>query len=275
VCVVHGKDDARALRQRLAAKPRQVLVIGAGFVGSQVASVFRMLELDVAVVKAGPAPLSGALGATIGAVFADVQHDEGVDLRCGVTVAALDDDSEGRLSLAEIGQLGEALFVAGYEMLINLTSNTLLTLLRNPEVLEQARRTPSFRPRVVEEVMRNEPPIQMVVRIPLTDIVVAGSTIPAGANAILLVAAANRDSDCFDTAERFNPLRFDNQHLGMGGGIHYCFGAPLARLSSDIALGRRLDRLHGIRLVSDPPPYRDIPLERGPRALLIDVASVS
>ena len=85
VFVVHTTEDAAGLRQRIAAHAGRVLVIGAGFTGSEVASVCREQGLPVTVVERGPAPLAGALGAAIGAIAADMQREHGVDLRCGVT----------------------------------------------------------------------------------------------------------------------------------------------------------------------------------------------
>ena len=102
VFVLRTRDDAARLRQRLAAGPRRVLVIGAGFTGSEVASICRELDLPVTVAEQGPAPLVGALGGVIGAVAADMQRDHGVDLRCGVTVTALEGDGNGRLRRAHL-----------------------------------------------------------------------------------------------------------------------------------------------------------------------------
>ncbi|HUR05902.1 MAG TPA: FAD-dependent oxidoreductase [Nonomuraea sp.] len=97
VYVLRTLDEAHRMRQRLAAGVNRVLIIGAGFTGSEVASVCRELGLPVTVVDHGPVPLNGALGKVIGAVAADMQRAAGVDLRCGVTVAALEGDADGRL----------------------------------------------------------------------------------------------------------------------------------------------------------------------------------
>lgn len=102
VFVLRTRDDASGLAQRLATGPRRVLVIGAGFTGSEVASVCRELGLPVTVAERGKAPLVGALGGVIGAVMADRQRQHGVDLRCGVTVTALDGDADGRLCRAHL-----------------------------------------------------------------------------------------------------------------------------------------------------------------------------
>lgn len=103
-------EDGRLLRDLLAARPRRVLVIGAGFAGSEVASVCRELDVAVTVAEAGPAPLVGALGGVIGAIAAGIQREHGVDLRCGVTVTALDSDGAGHVRRAHLSD-GTALDV--------------------------------------------------------------------------------------------------------------------------------------------------------------------
>jgi 3-phenylpropionate/trans-cinnamate dioxygenase ferredoxin reductase component len=102
VYTVRGRNDAATLRQKLAAGPRRVLVIGAGFIGSELASDCRELGLPVTVVERGPAPLAGALGAVIGRIAAGMQREAGVDLRCGVSVRALEGDPDGRLRRARL-----------------------------------------------------------------------------------------------------------------------------------------------------------------------------
>jgi NADPH-dependent 2,4-dienoyl-CoA reductase/sulfur reductase-like enzyme/ferredoxin len=102
VFVLHSRDDAAGLRRRLTERPARVLVVGGGFTGSEVASACRDLRLPVTVVEAGKAPLAGALGGVIGAAAADVQRAAGVDLRCGVTVSALEGDARGRMRRARL-----------------------------------------------------------------------------------------------------------------------------------------------------------------------------
>ena len=104
VFTVHTPDDADGLRQALAAGPGRVLVIGAGFTGCEVASACRELDIPVTVLERGPAPLTGALGAAIGGVAAQMLRDHGVDLRCGVQVTALDGEGngDGRLRRARL-----------------------------------------------------------------------------------------------------------------------------------------------------------------------------
>jgi 3-phenylpropionate/trans-cinnamate dioxygenase ferredoxin reductase component len=101
VFVLRTREDAEQLWQLLVARPRRVLVIGAGFTGSEVASVCRELDIPVTVAEAGPAPLVAALGGVVGAVAADMQRAAGVDLRCGVKVTALE-GADGRLRSAQL-----------------------------------------------------------------------------------------------------------------------------------------------------------------------------
>ncbi|QUQ64173.1 FAD-dependent oxidoreductase [Kutzneria sp. CA-103260] len=102
VYTIRTPEDADGLRQRLSAGPGRVLVIGAGFTGSEVASACRELGVPVTVIDRGPAPLAGALGAVIGRVAAQMHRDHGVDLRCGVQVEALEGDRDGRLRRARL-----------------------------------------------------------------------------------------------------------------------------------------------------------------------------
>jgi NADPH-dependent 2,4-dienoyl-CoA reductase/sulfur reductase-like enzyme len=102
VFTLRGRDDAQILQQRLAAKPRRVLVIGGGFTGSEIASACCELGLPVTVVERGTAPLVGALGGTIAERVATLQRQHGVDLRCQVMVTSLEGDAQGRLRRAHL-----------------------------------------------------------------------------------------------------------------------------------------------------------------------------
>ena len=102
VMTLRTREDAATLRQLLAARPRRVLVVGAGFIGCEVASVCRELGLPVTVAEAGPAPLVAALGGVIGAVAGELQIEHGVDLRCGVRVLSLEGDAAGQLCRAHL-----------------------------------------------------------------------------------------------------------------------------------------------------------------------------
>jgi cytochrome P450 len=185
------------------------------------------------------------------------------------------DTSADRMNDLELAASGVLIFVAGHETTVNLISNGMLTLLRHPDALQRLRQSPEVAPSLVEELLRFEPPVQYEGnRSTIADIEIAGTTIPKGSRVILLLASGNRDPLQFEDPERFDPDRRDNQHFGYGGGIHYCFGAPLARLETQIALVELVRRLRNPRLVADPPPYRTSSVLRGPIHLLVDVDDV-
>jgi cytochrome P450 len=183
-----------------------------------------------------------------------------------------DDGPEGRLSTGELASTGLLLLIAGHETTVNLISNGILTLLRHPQELDRLRQDPELAIPMTEELLRFEPPVHFVpIRTALDDIEIAGTTIAAGSPVTLVLAAANRDPDRFAEADRFIPDRSDNQHLGFGSGIHLCFGAPLARLETQVALTEFARRIRNPRLAEDPPPYRPSPILRGPLHLPVDV----
>jgi cytochrome P450 len=185
------------------------------------------------------------------------------------------DPSDDRMSDADLAATGVLLFVAGHETTVNLISNGMLTLLRHPGVLERFRGEPELAPSLVEELLRYEPPVQYLPnRSTLADVEIAGTTIPKGSHVNLLLASGNRDPLQFDDPERFIPDRRENQHFGYGGGVHYCFGAPLARLETQIALVELVRRLGNPRLAADPPPYRPSPVLRGPIHLPVEIDGV-
>jgi cytochrome P450 len=179
-----------------------------------------------------------------------------------------DDGPEGRLSRGELMTNAALLLVAGHETTVNLITNGMLTLLRHPDILQRLRRQPDLAIGVVEELLRYEPPVHILSnRAALDDINIAGTTIPRGAPITFVLAAGSRDPDQLADPDRFDPDRQNLEHLGFGGGIHYCFGAPLARPEAKIALTELARRLENPHLVTDPPPYRPNPTLRGPRHL--------
>ncbi|MFB7668644.1 cytochrome P450 [Kitasatospora sp. NPDC056138] len=182
-----------------------------------------------------------------------------------------DPGPDGGFTREELMTTSVLLLIAGHETTVNLITNGMLTLLRHPEALDLLRREPALMPRAVEELLRFEPPVQLLPqRTPLTDVEVAGVTVPRGSPLILVLASGNRDPLRFHEPDRFDPARQDNQHLGFGSGVHSCFGAPLARVEAQIALAELVRRLDAPRLAEDPPPYRRSPILRGPRHLLVE-----
>jgi cytochrome P450 len=196
------------------------------------------------------------------------KHPEGDILS---SLAIYKDKNLGQMGRFDLLATAVLLLVAGHETTVNLITNGMLTLLRHPEWLEKLRLNKALAPRIVEEILRFDPPVPFRTRKALANIEIAGLVIPKGAPLVLLFAAGNRDPRRFIHPERFDPNRGDSQHFGFGGGPHYCLGASLARLEAEAALTALAARLIDPRLLEDPPPYRHGASLRGPDRLLLGI----
>jgi cytochrome P450 len=195
------------------------------------------------------------------------------DLLSGLATSK--DKKLGRMGKYDLIATAVLLLVAGHETTVNLIANGMLTLLRHPEWLERLRQDPALAPRIVEELLRFEPPVHFRTRKTLAEINISGTTVPKGAPLVLLFAAGNRDPKRFAHPDRFDPDRAGNPHFGFGGGPHYCIGAPLARLEAETALVALAKRLVDPRLLEDPPPYRPGASLRGPEHLMLGIGGIA
>lgn len=166
----------------------------------------------------------------------------------------LAEEAGDRLSAGEVLSTAMVLLTAGHETTTHLIGTGTLTLLRWPDQLERLRREPDLIPRAVEELLRFEPPVHLDGRVAAEDVEIGGQRVRAGEQVMAALASANRDGQVFDDPERLDVARHPNPHLAFGRGIHFCLGAPLARLEGQIAFGALLQRLP--RLEADPtaPP---------------------
>lgn len=207
------------------------------------------------------------LGMYLAGLIEERRRNPGEDMLSQLATAQ---GGDGPMTTMELLSTAALLLIAGHETTVNLITNGMLTLLRHPDVLQRLRDDPRLAVPLVEELLRFEPPVQLVPqRTTLADIEVRGVTIPKGAALWLVLAAGNRDPLRWENPDRFDPDRPDIQHLGLGSGIHSCFGAPLARLETQLALSELARRLENPRLLEDPPPYRQNAVLRGPRHLPI------
>ncbi|MER6468638.1 cytochrome P450 [Streptomyces collinus] len=204
----------------------------------------------------------GDLRAYLGGLLEQRHGKPGEDL---LSRMANDDGPDGRMTDEQIVATANLLLIAGHETTVNLITNGMLTLLRHPDVLRRLREEPGLVVPLVEELLRYEPPVHIIPwRAAYSDITVADTVIPKGSQIMLMLASGSRDPVRFHEPERFDPDRRDNQHLGFGSGIHLCFGGPLARRETQIALTELVRRLDRPQLVAAPPPYRRSPILRGP-----------
>lgn len=140
------------------------------------------------------------------------------------------------------------LLIAGHETTVNLIGNGMLALLQYPDEMEKLKQDPTLIKPAVEELLRFGNPVQAVNRFAAEDLMIAGTTIPKGAHVMMVVAAANHDTTHFDHADRLNITFEEARHVAFSQGIHYCLGAPLARLEGEIAFTALLKRLPNMRL---------------------------
>ena len=183
------------------------------------------------------------------------RKDPGPDLLSALITAQ---DERGGLTHQELVVNTILLFIAGHETTQNLIGNGMLALMRNPDQRRRLTEEPDLIKGAVEEMLRYDGPVQLTARHLLNDTEVSGRRIGKGQTAILLLAAANRDPDQWEEPDRFLITRPDaNRHIGFGNGIHFCLGAPLARVEAQAAVAAILRRLDDLELVEDSPPYTD------------------
>jgi unspecific monooxygenase len=125
---------------------------------------------------------------------------------------------------------------AGYALTVHLIGNGMLALLRHPEQRDWLRKHPDRIAGAVEELLRFDPPAQMLSRLVLADTELEGKPVKAGEILLLILAAANRDPRVYSSPDELDLSRGSERNLGFGHGIHYCLGAPLARLAAQIAI---------------------------------------
>ena len=163
-----------------------------------------------------------------------------------ITALVQAEEERDMLSSKEILALAVLLLLAGNETTTNLIGNAVLTLLTHPDELAKVRADRSLVPALVEEVLRYNSPVQVIFRRTAQEVELEGGKIPAGQNVFLLLGSANRDERQFPEPDRFDIARSPQDHVAFGYGIHYCLGAPLARLEGRNALEA---------LLFDCPPF--------------------
>lgn len=169
------------------------------------------------------------------------------------------DDDGQPLTDEQIVTMCGLLLAAGNVTTTDLIGNGVLALLRHPDELRKLRDDPSLIKNAVEEMLRYDSPVVETGRQPLQDATIAGCPVGAGQSVIPLLAAANHDPAVYDDPHRFDITRADTHHHSFGGGVHFCLGAPLARLEAQIAINALVARFPHLRLADAPLQYRKLP----------------
>jgi cytochrome P450 len=173
-----------------------------------------------------------------------------------LTSALIGAESAETISDEEVVQNLVLLLIAGNETTINLIGNGVHALLRNREQWEDWRDHPEIARSAVEELLRFDSPVQSAPRVAREDLVIGGQAIRAGEDMTLLIGSANHDPAVFEEADRLRLRRTPNAHLTFGLGIHYCLGAPLARLEGHIAVRALMQRFPELALVEETADWR-------------------
>jgi hypothetical protein len=187
-------------------------------------------------------------------LIADRRAHLGDDLLSGLIQA---EDEGQQLSPQELVATCVLLLVAGHETTSSFIGNGMLALLRNPDQYQRLHGDPGLMRSAGEELLRYDSPVQLTGRLVLRDAEIAGQHIEAGQDVVALMGAANRDPSVFDRPDALDLGRPDNRHLAFGGGIHFCLGAPLARVEGGTAIASLVGRFGSLRLATDQPVWRD------------------
>ncbi|SER45742.1 cytochrome P450 [Actinokineospora terrae] len=177
-------------------------------------------------------------------------------------------DGTDRLTDDELVATGVLLLMAGHEATVNVIGNGVLALLRHRDQWDLLVSTPDLVPSAVEELLRYDSPLQLFERTATTEVTVAGHTITPGTKIAALLGAAARDPAAFPSPDRLDITRTPNPHLSFGAGIHYCVGAPLARVEVAAALRALTTQLPHLRLAAEPVRRPEFVI-RGLRSLLV------
>ncbi|MET9429135.1 cytochrome P450 [Streptomyces sp. NPDC003036] len=214
------------------------------------AAICGMFELNPSEETARAAVAASVeFSAYLRGLIAERRTAPGEDLISALVAAYEEGD---RLSEQEMVSTCVLLLNAGHEATVNTTVNGWWALFRHPEQLAALRAGEVELSTAVEELLRYDTPLQLFERWVLDDIEIDGTTIPRGSEVALLFGSANRDPAAFDHPDTLDLSRRDNPHVSFGAGIHYCLGAPLARVELAASLTALLERAPTLRLVEEP-----------------------
>jgi cytochrome P450 PksS len=228
--------------------------------------------------------LRGSAGAGVRGQFAQITNAVGLHRflkrlihqhqkspRADLTTALVQAEEQGdRLTEEELIAMLLLLLLAGHETTVNLIGNGMLALLQHRDQFERLKARPELLDSAIDEMLRYTNPVQQVTyRYALEDVHLQAGCIPKGDSVLVAIASANRDETVFENAEQFDIARKPNPHLAFGFGIHYCLGAPLARMEARIAFAQLIDKFPNLQLAvpTDKLEWSNNPALRGLKGL--------
>jgi cytochrome P450 len=214
-------------------------------------AIVKMYEYGrTTAVEAAAERAAGEFVAYLRNLAADRRRNLGEDLVSHLVTVR---DTEGdRLTEDELVTTCILLLNAGHEATVNVTGNGLLALLRHPDQLARLRADRALLPTAIEELMRFDSPLQLFERTATEDVEIAGVTVREGQKIAALLGSANHDPAVFADPAALDVGRADNPHITFGAGVHFCIGAPLARVELQASFGALLDRTSRLELGGEP-----------------------
>jgi cytochrome P450 len=214
----------------------------------------QVLDVTTPRIVARADAAAGQIRDYLGALAAQRRRQPRSDLLS----AMVHNESDEPLTNDEILTMAALLFAAGFETTTHLLGNGLVALARNPDQFQALRRSPATAPQAISELVRYDSSVQLAHRKVLRDTVIGGVPVAAGRRVLVCLGAANHDPARFDDPGRLDLSRPDVGSISFGGGIHYCLGAPLARLEAQVALPAVIRRFP--RLTVREPLHRRVSL---------------
>jgi cytochrome P450 len=259
------------------ALPLPVIVIGEMLgVPVEDRDLFKSWSLNIArtidATQSDPAVFAAAALALkeMGEYVQEIIRERQTNPRDDILTSLIRAEEEGdRLNEQELVSTCILLLIAGHETTTNLIGNGFWTLSRHPEALQALRGTPELIDGAVEEMLRFESPVQRTLRFVESPVMLGGKELQRGDAVSILIGAANRDPEVFQNPDTFDILRQQNRHLAFALGIHFCLGAPLARMEGQIAIQHLVTKEMGLRVTNEMPQWRSLSTFRGLESLTV------